>query len=204
MRSAAEDFGRVEGLERAGLAFVPEPIGDAGRGAAGAAAALVGGGARDAAGFERGEAGAGIVGRHAAEAGIDDDADALDGERGFGDRGREHDLAAAGGRRGDGAILLVGGELAVERGDIDVGWNAVLQALGGAGDLGLAGEEDEDRAVVGAQRGEDGGGDLILEALQRIGRRRSGSRPGRPGPRFRSPAHRRAASRRGRRRWWPT
>ena len=52
-----EDFGRVERLERAGLALGPEPIGDAGGGAAGAAAALVGAGARHAAGVERGEAG---------------------------------------------------------------------------------------------------------------------------------------------------
>ena len=44
------------------------------------------------------------------------------------------------------------------------------QALGGAGDLGLARQEHQDRARIGAQRGQRRGGHLVLEALQRIGR----------------------------------
>ena len=152
----AEDFGRVEGFERGGLAFVPQADGDAGAGAAGAAAALVGAGAGDAAGFERGEAGAGLVDRDAAEAAVDDDADAIDGERGFGDGGGEDDLAAAGLGGADGAILLGWGELAVERGDIGIGGDAAGEAFGDAGDFALAGQEDEGGAVVFAQGGEDG------------------------------------------------
>src|SRR6185312_5611081 len=164
----AEDFGRIEGGERAGLAFGPEAIADARAEAAGTTAALVGSSARDTAGFERSEACRRVVGGHAGETGIDDYRDALDGERGLGDGGGEHDLAASGGRRGDGAILFRGVELAVERGEIDVDREARGEPLGGAGDFGLAGKKDEHRAWFGPQRGEDGGGHLVLEALQRI------------------------------------
>jgi hypothetical protein len=144
---------------------VPEAVSDARGGAAGAATALVGARTRHALGDERGEACRRVVGGDAAEAGVHDDADAFDGERGLGNGGRQHDLAAAGRRGSNGAVLLVGGELAVEWGDVGVRWNAVLEALGSAGDLGLAGEENENRALVGLEGGEHGGCHLILEAL---------------------------------------
>jgi len=99
VRSVAEDLRQVEGLERGVLALVPQPIAGAGRRAASTAAALIGPGARDTAGFERAHAGGGFVGRGAAPAGIDDDGDTLDGERGFGDGRGEHDFAAASGPR---------------------------------------------------------------------------------------------------------
>ncbi len=57
-----EDLRGIVGRERAVLPLVPQAIGDAGRGAPGTAAALVGGGARDALRHERREAGRRIVG----------------------------------------------------------------------------------------------------------------------------------------------
>ncbi len=94
-----ENFRPVGGLERGGLRLVPQPIADAGLGAAGAAAPLVGGGARDPHGLEPGEPHVGLVARHPREPAIDHDAHAFDRERGLRDRGREHDLAPAGRRR---------------------------------------------------------------------------------------------------------
>ena len=94
-----QDLGPVEGVERARRGLRPEPVADARLGAPGAAAALVGRGARDAHASRAGS------GRSPArrrgtrdEPGIDHDAHALDGQRGLGDRGGEHDLAPA--RRG--------------------------------------------------------------------------------------------------------
>ena len=63
-----EDFRPRIGFERGGLRLVPQPVADAGLGAAGAAAALVGGGARDAHGLEPGQADVGLVARHARQA----------------------------------------------------------------------------------------------------------------------------------------
>ncbi len=136
-----KDFGSFEGVEGAGLALIPEADADAGFGAAGAAAALVGGGAGDAAGGEGGKARGRLVDRDAAIAAIDDDADTLDCERGFSDGGGERDLAAAGRGGIDSAILLGRRELAIERGKVDIGREAGREALGGAGDLGLAGRK---------------------------------------------------------------
>ena len=110
-----EDFRPVGGFERRGLRLVPQPVADARLGASGAAAPLVGGGARDAHGFEPRQAHVRLVARHAREPAIDHDAHALDGERGLGDRGREHDLAPARRRRRDRAVLHLGFERAVER-----------------------------------------------------------------------------------------
>src|SRR5690606_4373696 len=126
------------------------------------------------AGFEGAETGRRIVDRDTAHAGIDDDADALDGERGFGNRSREHDLATASRRGVDGAILLGGGQLTIERRDIDMRWNAVLQTFGDAGDFALPRQEDEDRAFLLAEGREDRAGHLILEPLLRVGREVAG------------------------------
>ena len=90
-----QDLGPRKGFERPGRGLLPEAIAHARLRAARAPAALVGGGARDAHCFEPREPEIGLVDRHAGEAGIDDDPHAFDGERGLGDRGGEHHLAAA-------------------------------------------------------------------------------------------------------------
>ena len=84
-------------------------------GTAYAAAALVGAVTGDAQGFQARHAVEGGEARHAHPAGVDDHADALDGQRGLGDGGGEHDLAAAGGRRLHGGVLLLARQGAVKR-----------------------------------------------------------------------------------------
>ena len=89
-------------------------IADAGRGAAGAAGALLGGRARDALQFEPIHAARRIEQAAPLEPGVDDDAHAVDGQAGLGDVGGEHDLAAPGLRRLQRGVLLAGGKLAVQ------------------------------------------------------------------------------------------
>ena len=84
-----------ERREAAGRRLLPQPVADARLDAAGAAAPLVGVGARDAHRLEPRQADVGLVARHAHQAAVDDDAHAFDGQRGLGDRGRQHDLAPA-------------------------------------------------------------------------------------------------------------
>ena len=158
----AGDLGRGEGGEGAFLAAGPEAVAPAGGGAAGAAAALLGLGAGDALGDEAGHAGAGIVAGAAGAAGVDDEADVGDRQRRFGDGGGEDEPAALRQRR-EGGALLGEGQAAVQRLDDDIGRQARGEAGGGAGDLGLAGEEDE-RAAFGLGEGlERQAGDGLLE-----------------------------------------
>ena len=63
------------------------------RGAAGAAGALVGGGAADLFDEQRVDAAIRIVARNARQAAVDHQAHAVDGERGFRDVGGDDDLA---------------------------------------------------------------------------------------------------------------
>ncbi len=114
---------------------------------AGAAAALVGGGAGDPHRLEPRQAEIGLETRHAGEATVDNDAHPLDGQRRLGDGGRQHHLAAAGGGGLDGAVLFRPVERTEELDDVDGG---VLhrrgEEIGGAADLGRAGQEDQRRS----------------------------------------------------------
>ena len=98
-RSAERISGRPIRLQRPVRRLVPQPVAHARLGAAGAAAALVGGGPRHAHGLEPRQADVGLVARHARQPAIDHHAHALDGQRGLGDGGGEHDLAPARRRR---------------------------------------------------------------------------------------------------------
>src|SRR3569833_4050038 len=88
------------------LALAPQAITHAGTEAACPAAALFGGGPRDAQRRESCHAAHGVEARHARPPAVDDDAHAFDGETGLGDRGREHPLAPTG-RRGTNGLLLL-------------------------------------------------------------------------------------------------
>jgi len=89
-------------------------------------------------------------------AGIHDDADALDGQRRLGDRGRQHHLAAPFRRRRNGAVLNAGVERAEQRHDFDA---RIVHPLAKhslrATDFGRTRQEREHRAGIGAQRGRD-------------------------------------------------
>ena len=151
-----ENFGLGVGGERSGLRLVPQPVAHAGLGAAGAAAALIDRGARGAHGLQPGQADIRLVARHPRQAGIDDDADALDGQRGLGDRGRQHDLALALRRRRDGAVLHGGVERAEQRHDLDARiMNPLTEKILRAADFGGTRQERQHRAGIGAQRGRD-------------------------------------------------
>ena len=200
-----EDFRPRIGFERRGLRLVPQPIADAGLGAAGAAAALIGGGARHAHGFQAGDADVGLVARHARKPAVDDDAHALDGERGFGNRGREHHLALALGRGRNRAILGLRVERAVKRHHVDRGIvDPLLQQRFGAADFRLPRQEHQRRARLGAQRARHRIGDLALDGLAGVAAEIARLDRQTPGLRFRPPAHRREALRRARRRASPT
>ncbi len=148
-----QDFRPRIGLQRAGLRLVPQPVADARLGAPGAAAALVGGRARDPHGLQPRQTDIRLVARHARQAAVDHHAHAFDGERGFRDRGRQHHLAPARRRRRNGAVLLARIERAVERDDIDVGvGDALLEQRLGAADFGGARQEHQQRAGIRAQR----------------------------------------------------
>jgi hypothetical protein len=157
----AGDLGEVLGRAADEVVEWVEADGAAGSGAAGAAGALVGGGLTDAANLEGREAGPGGVSGDAGEAAVDDRADVLDGDGAFGDVGGEDYLAAL--RGGDGAVLLLGRLVAVERKERP----AVTAGKGVAGGLRAAdlvgsGEEDED--VTGRiAKTVKGAGDLLLD-----------------------------------------
>ena len=93
---------------------------------------------------------AGVVARGAGETAVDHDAHAFDGERRLGDVGGEHDAAPARWRRGQGEILLLGGQRAGEQAHVDPGRDRRGEEVGGTGDLGDAGQEHEH--VAGRRR----------------------------------------------------
>ena len=100
---------------------------------------------------------------------VDHDPHAFDGQRGLGDRGRQHDLPPPRRRRLDGAILGAGIKRAVERRDIDVGpADPRLQRLGDPADLALPRQENESRARLAIERLERRAGDLVLDPGSRI------------------------------------
>ncbi len=115
-----ENFRAGECFQRLGGRFFPQAIADAGLGTPCAPPALVGSGARHAHGFQPGQSKAGLEARHTGKSAIDDDAHALDRQRGFGDGGRQHDLAAARRRGLYGAILRLPVHGPVERRDVDI------------------------------------------------------------------------------------
>ena len=88
---------------------------------------------------------------------------ALDGDRGLGDGGGQHDFAAAGRGGSNGAVLLVAGERAVERYDIGRRIETALELRRGAADFGSAGKKRQQRALIGAHGAHDGVGDLRFD-----------------------------------------
>ena len=164
-RSAERISGRPIRLQRPVRRLVPQPVAHARLRAAGAPAALVGPGPRHAHGLETRQADVGLVARHARQPAIDHHAHAFDGERGFGDRGGEHDLAPPRQRRGDGPVLLSPVERSIERREVDgrVG-DALAQQPLDAADFALAGQEHEQRSGISAERPHDGVGDELVDA----------------------------------------
>ena len=140
-----------------------EPDDAAGSGASGASGPLLRGGFADAADFEGGESCPRRVGGDAGEAGIDDDANAVDGEGAFGDVSCQDQFALV--RRVDRAILFGGWKVAVERSDQEVvaaGRN--LAGARGAANFGRAWEEYQNVAGF-FDHGCESVGNLIFERV---------------------------------------
>ena len=113
----------------------------------GPAAPLIGRRPANPDGGEPGQTAGGIKPGHARHAGIDDHAHAFDGQAGLGDRCGEHYLADPSRRRRDRLILFGGVQRAIERRDPHIGSAHPLgQHLGGAADLSLPRQEDQDAA----------------------------------------------------------
>ena len=142
----AEDFGFGEEGSGDEVFFGVEADADAGGDAAAASHALVGGGLGDGFDGEALDFGAGGVAGDSCEAGVDDEADAGDGEGGFGDVGGEDDAAMFGGFEDE--FLLGGGEACEEGEDVGFVFEVAFEFFGGFADFAFAGEEDQN--VAGA------------------------------------------------------
>ena len=138
----ALDFCWGERLQSPLLAARPEAVagtlGDATR----TARALGDFGLGDALGHQTGHARGWIEARPASAARVDHHADVLNGQRGFGDRRGQHDLAARRGRLDRGAL---GGKVhGPEKRAHDAAiWQAAIQQPLDAADLAFAGQEDQ-------------------------------------------------------------
>ena len=140
-----EDFRRVMRRQRRVAASSHRRMATPGACRAARPARWVDRGPAGALGDQSGEAGAAIVARAAGEAAVDDDADVLERDAGLGDAGREHELALARRRRRERRALRCGSMPPCSL------WSSTsaresIQALGGALDLGDAGQEGEQRA----------------------------------------------------------
>ena len=169
-----ENFRRRGGKEMVVLRLIPEAVANARAEAAGATAALVGAVARDAERLEALHARGGRKARNAHPASVHHGVDAVDGERGLGDGGREDNLARSGGGGAKGGVLLGAWQRGVERMDRDVGGKRRTgrgEVLGAAPNFALAGEKREDAASAFgkgvADGARDGFGDMFAGRRRR-------------------------------------
>ncbi|MNE15137.1 hypothetical protein D3C80_1080380 [compost metagenome] len=152
--------------QAARLFLVPQAIADAGLDAAGAASPLFRRRPADLDRRQPGQAAGRLKPGHARQPAVDHNPHALDGQAGFRHRGRQHHLAASGGRRLDGPVLLALVQRAIESDDID-GWIAqpLVQPLRGAVDFALPRQEGQHRPRLFPQRQHHRPRHGILESL---------------------------------------
>ena len=149
-----QDFRAGIGAELFVLRLRPQAVADARLQAPGTTGTLSGRSAGDALGVEACHAAGRVEARHPRQAGIDDHAHAVDGQAGLGDVGRQHHLAFACRGRLDGRTLGSQVQFAVQRADQHIRPIAqrLLQLLGHAANLGLAGQEHQQAAGFISQR----------------------------------------------------
>ena len=130
--------------------LAPQPVANAGRGAAGAAGALLGRGARNTLGYETRQAALRIELRHTRVAAVHHHAYAIDGQTGFGDGRGQHHLAPSRCTAGaNGAFLLFPRQIAVQRADVDVAvFESALDIALGAANLPGTGQECQHVALL--------------------------------------------------------
>ena len=137
--------------------------------AAAAAGPLVGGGLADRLDRQPLHLGAHRVAADPRDAGVDDVADAGDGQRRLGDVGGEHDAAHDRGVAGEDLVLVGRAEAGVERDDLEAVTLERVERVGGVPDLPLARQEDEHVArSLGRQLADRVEDRLGLVALDRL------------------------------------
>ncbi len=147
-----QNLGRRLRREGGVRTFGPEPVAMARAQSAGAAAALIRRRLRDFPRHQPAHAGRRVELSIAAQPRVDHDSNALDGQAGFGDGGREDDFSLSGGRRLERRVLRGGRQLAVQRQHADAIEIRFLQRALHAADLGGARQEAQDVAVVTLER----------------------------------------------------
>ena len=152
-----------KGLKCGRLLRPPKANRDPGFGAPSPPGALVGGGPRHTHRLQPRQARRRFIFRLARKAAVNDDAHAIDRDRGLGDGGGEHDLAPAPGRRTDCSVLRAAFHRTEERHDIGIGRDPVSQPLGRALDLAPSGKEGQDAAALGGECIEYGAGNRVLD-----------------------------------------
>ena len=175
-RSASTISGGVCAGERCVLAFGPQSITHACFEAAGAAAALIGRGARNAHRLQSAHAGRRIEARATRKPGVDDDAHAFDREARLGDIRGEDDLAFARSGRTDRRVLIIAREFAVERRNAyALRQSRLVERSLYAPDLALSRQKRENVAFVIFQRPANGAGGVAAQCRspRRAGRRAS-------------------------------
>ena len=144
------EIGRANlGLGESGKALrlwlIPQAKADAGLSTASAAPPLIGGGTRHAHSLEPRHADVRLETWNSRKTAVDDDMHALDGDRRFGDRGREHYLAQVLGRWLERKVLRLHVHRAVKGGKRDRRIaDALLQPLLDPPDLALTRQERQD------------------------------------------------------------
>ncbi len=157
-----EDLGRVETREPRSRGFLPQPVSGARPLAGGAARALRHRRLARALGDEPRHPSRTIVAWTPREPRIDHDRYAVERQAGLGDRRRQHDLAPPRSIGRDRGALRGGVEAAVQAMQDDA-FAEPVEPLGGALDLGDAGEEGEDPAALLAQGEPHRSGDRVLD-----------------------------------------
>ena len=161
-----EDFRRGLRRQRCMSGLGPQPITHAGSRAPGAAAALVGRGARNRHGLEAAHAAVGIEALPTLETRIDDDPHAFDGEARLGEVRRDDDFASPRRRGTQRRILCRGVEIAVQRQHLQ---RRIARAAGDgiatAPDFRGARQEDEHVAGIGLQRAQDDASGALLDGF---------------------------------------
>ena len=158
-----QDFRRREGGQRRRPLGAPQTDRDAGAGAAGTARALVCRGTGDPDRLQSRQSCRRLVSRQAGQSAVDDDTNAVDGDRRLGDRRRQHHLAPPGRRGPDRRILRPAFHVAEERDDVGIGGDPAGQTLRRALDLALAGQEGQHAALLAGERATDCLRDRVLD-----------------------------------------
>ena len=156
------DFRRCVLRQAELLGLAPQPVADPRFHPTGPAPALFRRGPRHPGGHQPGHATVGVEHRPTLQTGIDHHPHAFDGQAGLGNGGRQHHLAPTGLSRGDGPVLFVGPQVAVQRRQHHGLGQPPAQGLLDPANLPGTGQKHQHRAGLRSQRLLDNRDHLIL------------------------------------------